>query len=115
MRRFEKLTGATIAPVAVVFHNLTVDPPDGIPREDFLWHANDPYQNELGTMVAAWTLYAALTGESPVGINFDMPPYIVGRNLQSMPEVSLTRELRRELQYRVWDVVREWNTGRTKL
>jgi len=115
MRRFESQTGAVIVPVAVVFHDLTIRPPDGVSRDDFLWHADEPHQNELGTMVAAWTLYAVLTGESPVGVNFDMPPFIVGRKIRSMPEVELSPELRRDLQYRVWEIVRDWKSGQLRL
>lgn len=115
MRRMEKETGATIVPTAVLFHDLTTRPPDGMPRVDYLWKKNDENQNELGTMVSAWLMMAMLTGETPVGSNFDMPPSIVGERIQSDPEIRLSRQLRQELQYRTWSVAQAWTRGKCHL
>lgn len=115
LRRLQKETGATVVPAAVVYHDLTTQPPKGMPRVDYLWKAANIHQNELGTMVNAWTFYAVLTGESPVGVDFDMPPFIIDDAVQSLPELKLTPELRRELQTRVWKVVQAWNNGKTHL
>ena len=115
MRAFERQTGAVIIPTAVVFHDLTVRPPEGVPRVDYLWRVANIHQNELGTMVNAWMHYAILTGQSPVGVNFDMPPYVVGQRLQKTPELRLTRELRLELQHRVWSVAQAWRSGKCHL
>ncbi|MEP3478794.1 MAG: hypothetical protein ABJZ55_06075 [Fuerstiella sp.] len=115
MRRLEKETGATIVPAAVVYHDLTTQPPEGLPRIDYLWRPANIHQNELGTMVNAWMFYAVLTGKSPVGVNFDMPPFVVGEKLREAPELRLTPELRRTLQERVWKVAKEWQSGKTHL
>ena len=115
IRRFERKTDAVVVPAGVVFHDLTTRPPEGVARPDFLWHPDSSRLNELGTLVSAWMLYAILTGESPVGVNFDMPPHIVGQSLSNNPDMRLTRELRRTLQQRVWNVARAWQAGRTHL
>lgn len=115
MRKMERETNATIIPVAVVFHSLASDPPTGMPRADFIWQPNNIHQNELGTLVNAWTVYAVLTGESPERKNYDVPPWIVGQKLQSEPGIRLTRELRQALQERVWKVVKQWRQGKTHL
>ena len=115
MRQMEKSTGATIIPAAVVFHDLTMRPPDGVSRIDFLWKERNSHQNEIGTLVNAWMLYAILMAESPVGLNFDMPPYVVGQKIQSDPSIRLSRELRLELQQRVWQVAQAWRSGKCHL
>lgn len=115
IRRLQKETGATIIPVAVVYHELTTRPPQGMPRRDFLWRPANIHQNELGTMVNAWMMYTILTGKSPVGVDFDMPPFVAGETLQSDPDLKLTAALRLELQTRVWEVAKAWNAGRTHL
>jgi hypothetical protein len=115
IRRLQKETGATIIPVAVVYHELTTRPPQGMPRRDFLWRPANIHQNELGTMVNAWMMYTILTGKSPVGVDFDMPPFVAGETLQSDPDLKLTAARRLELQTRVWEVAKAWNAGRTHL
>ncbi len=115
LRELESQTGAIVVPSAVVFHDLTVRPPQGVPRVDYLWKPRDIHQNELGTMINAWTMYAVLTGKSPAGVNFDMSPYIVGQRVQSDPQTRLTRRLRGELQKRVWEVVQAWRGGKCHL
>ena len=89
----ERETGATIVSSAVAFHALTVRPPEGMPRIDYLWKPRNIHQNEIGTMINAWMLYAMLTGNSPVGVNFDMPPYVVGQKLKGNPDIPAFRVL----------------------
>jgi hypothetical protein len=115
MRDLEKETGATIIPAAVLYHDLTVRPPDGMPRVDYLWRKGDPNQNAIGTMANALLMSAMLTGKSPAGLNFDLPPYVVGQRLQDEPELRLTRELRETIQYRAWEVAQRWAKGKTHL
>lgn len=115
MRSLQRATGATVIPAAVVFHELTLNPPPGMPRIDYLWRAENIHQNELGTMVNAWMCYAILTGNSPAGVNFEMPPYIEGTNLKSEPDLKLTPQLRTALQDRVWQVARAWQEGKSHL
>lgn len=115
MRRMERETGAMIVPAAVAFHSLTARPPEGMPRTDYLWKPRNIHQNEIGTMVNAWMLYSVLTGNSPVGVNFDMPPYVVGQKVKSEPEIRLTRDLRTALQERVWEVAQAWKAGKSHL
>ncbi|MCY2973224.1 MAG: hypothetical protein NTW52_01005 [Planctomycetota bacterium] len=115
MRELEKETGATIIPAAVMYHDLTVRPPDGMPRVDYLWRKGDPNQNAIGTMSNALLMSAMLTGKSPAGLNFDLPPYVVGQRLQDDPELRLTRELRETIQYRAWEVAQNWAKGKTHL
>ncbi len=115
MREFEKETGATIIPAAVLYHDLTVRPPDGMPRIDYLWRKGDIHQNALGTMASALLMSALLTGASPAGLNFDFPPHIVGQNFQDEPDLRFTRELRETLQYRAWAVAQGWAKGKTHL
>jgi hypothetical protein len=115
MRQFEQETGARIVPAAVLYHDLTINPPDGVPRVDYLWRERSVHQNALGTMANALLMTAMLTGESPAGLNFDYPPYIDGQVLQDEPELRLTRELRETLQYRAWAVAQAWVKGKSHL
>ena len=115
MRELEKETGVTVLPAAVLYHELTSSPPAGVPRVDYLWRKRNIHQNELGTMVNAWLMYAMLTGESPVGVNFDMPPHIVGQKIAKEPDLRLTRDLRLELQRRTWQVAQAWTRGKCHL
>jgi len=115
MRQLEKETGATIIPAAVLYHDLITSPPDGMPRIDYLWRKDDINQNAVGTMANALLMSAMLTGESPAGLNFDLPPFIVGQRLQDEPELRLTRELREMIQYRAWAVAQSWTKGKTQL
>lgn len=115
MRQLEKETGATIIPAAVFYHDLTVSPPDGMPRIDYLWRKGEIHQNAIGTMANALLMSAMLTGKSPAGLNFDLPPFIVGQQLQDEPELRLTRELRETLQYRAWAVAQSWVKGKSHL
>ena len=115
MRQLEKETGATIIPAAVLFHSLTIDPPEGMPRIDYLWRERNVHQNAIGTMANALLFSAMLTGESPAGLNFDFPPHIVGQNVRDEPAIRLTRPLRETLQYRSWAVAQGWVKGKTHL
>lgn len=115
MREFEKETGATIIPAAVLFHDLTVRPPDGMPRVDYLWKEQNIHQNALGTMANALLMAAMLTGESPARLNFDFPPYIVGQKFRDEPDLRYTRDLRETLQYRAWSVTQAWVRGKSHL
>lgn len=112
MREFEKDSGATIIPVAVLQHELTIRPPDQMPRVDYLWQKADDHQNALSTMASALLMVAVLTGESPAGLNFDFPPHIVGQQLSDEPDLRLSREVREILQYRSWAVAQDWAKGR---
>ena len=115
MRAFEKETGARIIPAAVLYHDLTINPPDAMPRIDFLWKERNIHQNALGTMANALLFSAMLTGDSPAGLNFDYPPNIVGQKLKDEPEIRLSRELRETLQYRSWAIAQAWARGKTHL
>lgn len=115
MRRMERETSATIVPVAVVYHDLTLRPPREGLRVDYLWRPGNIHQNELGTLVNAWTMYAVLTGRSPVGVDFDVAPWVVGEKLKANPDIPLDTELRRALQRRVETVVRDWRRGKCHL
>lgn len=115
MRELEKETGVTIIPAAVLFHDLTVRPPDGMPRVDYLWKAQNIHQNALGTMANALLMSAMLTGESPARLSFDFPPYIVGQKFRDEPDLRYTRDLREALQYRAWAVTQAWVKGKTHL
>ena len=115
MRTMEKDTGATIVPAAVAYHDLTIRPPHAMPRIDYLWIKGNIHQNELGTMVNAWMFYTMLTGKSPVGVDFDVPPFVVDGVMKKTPEVKITPELRRELQQRVWKIAQAWRSGKSHL
>ena len=115
MRQMQKETGATIIPTGVLFHDLTLRPPDDMPRVDFLWHKRNIHQNAVGTMCNALLMSAMLTGESPAGLNFDFPPFIDGQKLKDDRELRLTRDLREELQYRAWAVAQSWVKGKSHL
>jgi hypothetical protein len=112
MREFEKESGATIIPVAVLHHELTIRPPNEMPRVDYLWQKSGNSQNALGTMASALLMVAVLTGESPAGLNFDFPPHIVGQELTDEPDLRLTRDIREILQYRSWAVAQDWAKGK---
>ena len=115
IRGFERESGATIIPAAVLYHDLTVRPPPGMPRVDYLWRERNIHQNALGTMASALLMSAMLTGESPAGLNFDFPPHIVGQKFQDEPELRFSRELRETLQYRAWAVAQAWVKGKSHL
>lgn len=115
MRQMEKQTDAIIAPVAVVYHDLTMNPPANMPRVDYLWRPGNIHQNELGTMVNCWTLYAILLDRSPVGVDFNYSPFVVGEKLKMNPDIKFDVKLRKELQQRVWTVVTAWKKGKTTL
>ena len=115
VRQFERETKATVVPIAVAYHDLILNPPAGVSRVDYLWRPGNIHQNKLGTMVNAWMLYAVLTGKSPVGVDFDMPPHVVGEKLSDDPQIRLTAELRHALQSRVWKVAQAWQAGKSHL
>ena len=115
MRELERETGATIIPAAVLFHDLTVRPPDEVPRVDYLWKERNIHQNALGTMANALLMSAVLTGESPARLNFDFPPYIVGQKFRDEPGLRFTRDMRETLQYRAWAVAQAWVKGTSHL
>lgn len=115
MRELEKDSDVTVIPTGVLFHDLTVRPPGGMPRVDYLWKERDIHQNALGTMANALLMSALLTGESPAGLNFDFPPHIVGQKLKDEPQLRLTRGLREALQYRAWSVAQSWVKGKSHL
>lgn len=114
MREMECDTGAVVVPLAVIYYDLTVRPPrDGL-RVDYLWEPANIHQNELGTVVNSWALYAVLTGRSPIGIDYDSQPHVVGDRLSENPDIVFDVPLRRALQERVLDVVRQWQSGKTE-
>lgn len=115
MREFEKQTDATIVPVAVLYHDLTLNAPDDMPRIDYLWRERNMHPNALGTMASALLMSAMLTGESPAGLNFDYPPHIVGQNIPDEPDLRFSRDIREILQYRAWNVAQAWVKGKTHL
>lgn len=115
MRQMEQETGAYIIPVAVVYHDLTINPPAEMPRVDYLWRESNIHQSELGTMVNTWMFYAILTGSSPVGVDFDMSPHVIGEKLSQDSDIRLTPQLRKSLQERVWKVAQQWTSGKTYL
>lgn len=115
MRQMEAQTEATIIPAAVAYHDLTVNPPQEMPRVDYLWIKSNIHQNELGTLVNTWMFYAMLTGESPVGVNFDMPPFVNNGSMKKTPEIKLTPQLTKQLQERVWNVAQAWQNGKSHL
>lgn len=114
-------------PMALVFHDLQTDPPIAVPRADYLHRPNrDPHQNMLGTVLIAWTFYAALADASPIGATYDYndvfgPDFIVdgliglgnpttpfsGGAADSLPFDEATQEL---FQSRVHDLVTQWRT-----
>lgn len=115
LRQMQKQTGATVVPVSVVYHDLTLNPPKGMPRVDYLWRADNIHQNELGTLVNAWMFYAILMNKSPVGVDFEMPPFVVGEAIKTDPAIRVTPALRNELQERVWKVAQAWKAGKSHL
>lgn len=118
MRQMERDTGALIVPVAVVYHDLISRPPREGLREDYLWRPADIHQNFLGTAVNAWTLYAALTGRSPVDVDLDytanLPDWLPARLAADDLELARDAELGRAVRERVWKIVRQWQSGTTE-
>lgn len=118
MRQMERETRAVVVPVAVIYHDLISRPPREGLREDYLWKPANIHQNFLGTAVNAWSLYAVLTGRSPVGVDLDytanlpnwMPPTLAPDDLA----LARDAELRRAVQERVWKVVQQWRSGTTE-
>lgn len=115
MRRLQQESDVVVIPAVVVYHDLTLRPPSEMPRPDYLWHEANIHQNELGTLVNAWTVYAVLAGKSPVGLDLDVSPYVVAGKLKSMPDFVMTADVRSALQARVGEVVQAWKSGRTHL
>ncbi len=114
MRQMEAETGAVVVPIAVVYYDLTVRPAREGLREDYLWDPANIHQNELGIVVNSWVLYSVLAGKSPVGLDYDLPPHVVGTKLVNNPDIVFDEALRRELQERVWKIVQQWQAGETE-
>jgi hypothetical protein len=114
MRQMEKDTGATIFPLAVIYHDLTTRPAREGLRVDYLWEPGNIHQNELGMVVNSWAIYSVLTGKPPRGLDYDMGTWVVGDKLRNNPDTALDADLRRRLQDRVWEVVRQWRAGETE-
>ncbi len=112
-----------VVPTAHVWRGLSLDPPLDPPRADYLYVTDNIHQNGLGTIVNAYTMYAALTAQSPVGLEYDPNalvdvPFVVeqrvGLHFEEEPflnegdVVTLDASLQRTLQQRVWRHVNEW-------
>lgn len=122
VRSMESSTDAIVAPVGAVLYDLLADPVrSGLPvNYVFEWNENGTpniHQNFLGQLVGAYTLYALLTGESPVGINFTFS--LFGNTYVDEPLLWTARigvhpfdydeAFRLDVQDRVWKVLNEWN------
>jgi len=115
--------------MALVFYDLMTNPPLAVPRADYLHRPNnDPHQNMLGTLLIAWTFYAALGDASPVGATYAYngvfgAPFVndgmIGLGTPAnpfgpggtLPFDTATQEL---FQQRVHDLVVEWRAGTTE-
>lgn len=117
-------------PMALVFHDLMADPPLPVPRADYLHRPNnDPHQNMLGTVIIAWTFYAALADASPVGASYAYndvfgPPFVVDDQIGlggptdpfgggTGPTLPFDAATQRMFQQRIHDLVVQWRTTTT--
>ncbi|MCF6262384.1 MAG: hypothetical protein L3J24_02155 [Xanthomonadales bacterium] len=60
-----------VIPTALIFYDLTINPPLATPRIDYLYGNNNIHQNGLGTLINAFSMYAVLSSRSPVGLEFE--------------------------------------------
>lgn len=121
--------GLRVAPAALVFYDLAVNPPVAVPRVDYLYGAGNIHQNGLGTLVNAFTLFAVMTGQLSVGIGFDydapaaseqefMQGDIIGLGRPSPlavagDQLDFTPAVRDLFQQRVDTLLQQWRTSTT--
>lgn len=121
VRSVESSTDAIVAPVGAILYDLLADPVRPGLRADYVfeWETNgntNIHQNFLGQLVGAYTVYSLLTGESPVGIEFNFSAfgndYINGSTLWTsrigVHPFDYDEAFRLDVQDRVWKVLNEW-------
>lgn len=126
VRTFERESGATVIPAGIAHEILLRQPPPSAKRLDWIYWERNIHQNGVGILVNTYVAYAALLGESPEGRSFDFTdPYtgeifvgeriatrLVGQKL-GYDEITLTEDLRTQLQKVAWQAVVEWRNGTT--
>ncbi|MCB0855810.1 MAG: hypothetical protein KDD63_26495, partial [Bacteroidetes bacterium] len=90
-----------LAPAGIAYNQLMEKPPKGHHlRPDYLYVPEGIVQNNLGTMVNVASIYASLSGESPVGLPSWEP---------------FDKELVKAIQTRTFSVYKNWQKGKIKL
>ncbi len=118
-----------VVPTAYVFYELTTNPVVNVPRLDYLYGDDNIHQNGLGTLVNAYSLYAAFSSRSPLGLGFefDQPAtdnhsfmsngfILLGHNFPSDTpnDRLLFDEITQHIfQQRIIDLLVEWQQGNT--
>jgi hypothetical protein len=101
----------TICPIATAYGNLILNPPHAGLRADFLYEPENIHENILGHILSSYTLYATLTGRSPVGLDYDYSPYVVGDSMQHIADMRYDEQMRAAIQQGAWDAFLEWYGG----
>ena len=103
LKTLENETGVAVSPCGLIYYDLIANPPatnslnlTAPLRTDFPYINQNIHQNELGALINAFTMYATLTGKSPVGLPVDEP---------------YPPKLIHDIQQRVWQVVQQWKAG----
>ncbi len=113
-----------VIPTALIFYDLSIDPPITVPRLDYLYGDQNIHQNGLGTLINAFAIYSVLSSRSPVGIGFtyDQPAFGNQKFMQGETiglgytdpfqapgdDIELTDETRDLFQQRVIELLIQW-------
>ncbi len=129
MRQLEDTTDARVVPSGLVYYDLLADPPREGLRPDWLYYPQNIHQNGAGIALNVYIFYAALVGESPIGIEYDyaLPwdgsPIIDGDRVATRwapdgsflyDEIVFDEEFRTALQQRALDVTEAWFSRTTE-
>jgi hypothetical protein len=129
MRELEDTTEARVVPSGLVYYDLISNPPRDDLRLDWLYFPQNIHQNGAGVALNAYVFYAALVGQSPVGIDYDLVYPWDGTVILADEQVATRRDtsgaylydeivfdeaFRTTLQQRAWDVTSAWFAGTTE-
>lgn len=124
-----------VVPAGYIFYDFSVNPPTSIgvpPREDYIYGQNNIHQNGLGTVINAYTFFAVMMDESPVGLDYNVNtapnPDIAmfnsgsnvfslgmeGASLYTQGSITFTPTVRTEIQARIWQNIQKWRAGTTE-
>jgi hypothetical protein len=129
MRELEETTDARVVPSGLVYYDLLARPPRDDLREDWLYYPQNIHQNGAGIALNVYVFYAALLGESPVGIEYDLVlPWdgsviVEGDSVATRrapdgsyvhDEIVFDEAFRTALQERAFTVTTAWFAGTTE-
>ena len=129
MRELEEMTDAVVVPSGLIYYDLVARPPRDDLRLDWLYYPQNIHQNGAGMAINVYAFYAALVGESPVGIDYDFVLSYDGSVIVQdeqiatrwasdgsylYDEIVFDEEFRTALQERAWEITTAWVEGTTE-